>query len=135
MSLTFDNFLDTVKYMSLNDIKNLCKTNKLYMNYCKEAKDIIFKDIVYVLTYYTFKFEDSENITTNVIGVYKNVDDAIKKMKELYLKQYTNLYDQSEEDSRYTFTYNEQKLSRELVEENFADDRIWKWKIDIKKLQ
>lgn len=136
MSLTLDNFLDTIKYMSLNDIKNMCKTNRLYMNYCKQAKNIIFKDIIYVLEYYTFKWKDPEDIQVEVIGAYKNIDDAINKMNELYNKKHGKLDDRRIEDDNYVFTYNESpKLYRDLAEENFINDQIWKWKIHIKKLQ
>lgn len=131
-------FLETIKYLNLSDIKNLCKTNKTYMNYCQEYKHLIFKDIVYVLVYTYYKIGDIEDsLIVDTIGIFKNINEAINLMKLKYTEQINQLENINiNNNNSYTYSFNDiPKLSRSLAEDNGDDDdQLFNWKIQIKKL-
>jgi hypothetical protein len=125
--LNEDILLESFKQMSLNDIKNLCKTDKKMMNFCKNNKHIIFKNIVYVLTFTEFQVGNPEESIVLKTNVFKNISDAIKYMDLQYEKK--------KEEQIIDYSINSQKFSKTISQDTAKDtDFIYKWKIESKKI-
>lgn len=132
-NIKIDEFLEVTKNMELLDIKNLCKTNTHIFNLCNEYKHLIFKDIVYILQYNTQLQMGYEPIIINKI--YKNINHAIEEMNRKYNIQFNIMNKKSNEDSRYTFSFNNDKFKAIIEEDNGEDnDQTYIWKIKAYKI-
>jgi hypothetical protein len=131
-----DSILEIFKNLSLEDIKKTCNANKQMMNLCKKYKHIIFKDIVYVLEYFKFEVGNPEETIELNTDVFKNKENALKKMNSLYNKKLTELKNKVERDDSFEFSFEDSIYnSKTITEENAKDtDYIYKWKIKTKKM-
>ncbi len=131
-----DSILEIFKNLSLEDIKKTCNANKQMMNLCKKYKHIIFKDIVYVLEYFKFEVGNPEETIELNTDVFKNKENALKKMNSLYNKKLAELKNKVERDDSFEFSYEDSTYnSKTITEENAKDtDYIYKWKLKTKKM-
>lgn len=130
-----DSILEIFKKLSLDEIKKTCRSNKYMMNLCKKYKHIIFKDIIYVLEYVEFEVGNPEETLELNTDVFKNKDDALEKMKELYDKKFLQLEKKVEREDSFEISYEDTYNSRSITEDNSKDtDRIYKWKVKTKKM-
>ena len=136
MNINFDAFLEIVKHLNLHDIKELCKSNSQYMRWCREFKHIIFKDIVYVLSYTEFQVGNpEETIKTEIINVFKDINYAKKIMHKIINRKKINLEIENHNDITYALSFNETAVKYTLNEDNGSDtDRIFIWRIHTKKI-
>ena len=135
-NIKIDEFLEIIKdeNLNLNDIKNLFKTNNHVFSLCNDYKNIIFRDVIYILQF-TYREHQIDDFKFNIIGTFKNINHAITRMKIEYDKVRSVLEKKMNDNNRYTFNFTKKTLYCELEEDNGIDeDQSFNWKIKAIKL-
>lgn len=135
MNLSDDELLNIIRYMEIDDLKNLCSVNKNMKDLCKKYKNIIYKDVVYIVEYIEHT-QNIDSLKTSVLAVYNNKKDAIMRMNMMFNDKKVELQLKHELENSYSYSWSEDgKKLKKLEEDNGEDnDKTYIWKVVSKRV-
>lgn len=135
MNLNEDEILNIIKYMDIDDIHSLCETNKSLKEFCKQHKNIIYKNVIYAIEYIEYK-DNIDTLSTAIIAVYSDKKDAIMRLNLLFTDKKAQLQLKHEMDRNFSFSWTEDGNKMKKLEEDNDDKNDWTyiWKIIPKRI-
>lgn len=135
MNLNDDEVLNIIKYMDIEDIHTLCKTNRTLKEFCKKYKTTIYKNVIYAIEHIEHT-QNVETLNTAIVAVYSNKRDAIMRINLLFNDKKAEMQLKHELNRDYTFSWTEDGNDmKKLEEENDnQNDKTYIWKIITKRI-
>lgn len=127
-NISYDEFLEMIKFLPTKDIINLCKSSKHIYNFCKISK--IFSAVLILKIGGNGSCEDK---IKDIIGTFSSLDSAQKEMNKLFNDQ---LIKTERQLSSYQWYAKEHKITKSKDKIRYypgGNNNVFTWEIYVTK--